>query len=59
MEWLQVNPVCDPHDIEFLTNKVLRLCNVLERAQLKKRLLLLNHIHAVGRAGKDMFHIFE
>ncbi len=37
MEWLQVNPIRDPHDVEFLTNKVLRLRNVLERAQLTQQ----------------------
>jgi hypothetical protein len=31
MEWLEQNPVCDPPDITFLTNEVLRLEDVLSR----------------------------
>jgi hypothetical protein len=31
MEWLERNPVCDPPDITFLTNEVLRLEDVLSR----------------------------
>jgi hypothetical protein len=48
MEWLQVNPVRDPRDIEFLTKEVLRLHDILERAQLRhKKQLLPNQIQAV------------
>jgi hypothetical protein len=37
MVWLQANPGCDPCDIEFLTTKVMRLRNVLERAYLMQQ----------------------
>jgi hypothetical protein len=37
MEWLQANPVRNPCDIEFLTTEVIRLRDVLERAQLMQQ----------------------
>ena len=51
MEWLQQNPVCDRGDIEFLTNEVLQLKEVLTRKVREQQ--AMQSVLVVGAGGPN------
>ena len=51
LDWLECNPVCDNADIEFLTNEVLRLQDVLARRAQEEQDFSPTSVGDSGRGG--------